>query len=273
MLIELIGRGFSNRFFRRLFMLIDFSLFRRCGPGRNDADRFFLAHHMHNKEQSRALGVSIAPSRASSSAVASTRRKNGSKKTSQASWKFTLCLRRLMAAFSESHTKVCPRRSSPVSTNYSVYTLHVCVKRLTYSCARRGTCDGADIGGLGSAVSAARLHSRRVEGAPRQKCVLLSSSLLALILSKRQRPDAYPEGRKDLSKLVNLRAVQKPISDARTATYVILSIGSGPGGRRFESFRPDHYFSIQYFTLRFQLQVLLLFYGQYGQHRRCWAEV
>jgi hypothetical protein len=39
-------------------MLIDFSLFRRCGPGRNDADRFFLARHMHNKEQSRALGVS-----------------------------------------------------------------------------------------------------------------------------------------------------------------------------------------------------------------------
>ena len=58
MLIELIGRGFSNRFFRRLFMLIDFSLFRRCGPGRNDADGFFLAHQMHNKEQSRALGVS-----------------------------------------------------------------------------------------------------------------------------------------------------------------------------------------------------------------------
>src|ERR1700730_13950093 len=111
----------------------------------------------------------IAPSRASSSAVASTKRKNGSKKTSQASWKFTLCLRRLMAAFSESHTKVCPRSSSPMSTNYSVYTLHVRVKWLTYSCARRGTCDGADIGGLGSAVSAARLHSRRVEGAPRQK--------------------------------------------------------------------------------------------------------
>jgi hypothetical protein len=32
------------------------------------------------------------------------------------------------------------------------------------------------------------------------------------------------------------------ISDARTATYVILSIGSGPGGRRFKSFRPDHLF-------------------------------
>src|SRR6266446_10378455 len=45
-----------------------------------------------------------------------------------------------------------------------------------------------------------------------------------------------------LSELVNLRAVQKPISDARTATYVILSTGSGPGRRRFKSFRPDHSF-------------------------------
>jgi len=45
----------------------------------------------------------------------------------------------------------------------------------------------------------------------------------------------------DLSKLVNLRAVQKPISDARTATYVILSTGSGPGGRWFKSIRPDHF--------------------------------
>jgi NAD(P)H-hydrate repair Nnr-like enzyme with NAD(P)H-hydrate epimerase domain len=52
MLIEVIGRGFSNRFFRRLFMLIDFSLFCRCGPGRNDADGLLLAHHMHNKQQS-----------------------------------------------------------------------------------------------------------------------------------------------------------------------------------------------------------------------------
>jgi hypothetical protein len=32
---------------------------------------------------------------------------------------------------------------------------------------------------------------------------------------------------------------QKPISDARIATYVILSIGSGPGGRWFKSIRPD----------------------------------
>jgi len=57
MLIEVIGRDFSNRFFRRLFMLIDFSLLSRRGPSRNDADRFFLAHHMHNKEQSRPFRV------------------------------------------------------------------------------------------------------------------------------------------------------------------------------------------------------------------------
>jgi len=44
-----------------------------------------------------------------------------------------------------------------------------------------------------------------------------------------------------LSKLVNLRADRKPISDARTATYVILSTGSGPGGRWFKSIRPDHF--------------------------------
>src|SRR5258708_38526323 len=43
-----------------------------------------------------------------------------------------------------------------------------------------------------------------------------------------------------LSRLVHQRAARKPISDARTATYVILSTGSGPGGRRFKSFRPDH---------------------------------
>jgi hypothetical protein len=46
----------------------------------------------------------------------------------------------------------------------------------------------------------------------------------------------------DLSRLVHLRAGQKPISDARTATYVILSTGSGPGGRWFKSIRPDHFF-------------------------------
>ena len=42
--------------------------------------------------------------------------------------------------------------------------------------------------------------------------------------------DLYYDAEGHLSKLVNLRTVQKPISDARTATYVILSTGSGPGG-------------------------------------------
>ena len=42
-----------------------------------------------------------------------------------------------------------------------------------------------------------------------------------------------------LSKLVNLRADRKPISDARTATYMILSTSSEPGGRWFQSIRPD----------------------------------
>src|SRR5258707_13842845 len=50
---------------------------------------------------------------------------------------------------------------------------------------------------------------------------------------------------RDLSKLVHLRAGPKPISDARTATYVILSIGSGPGGRWFKSIRPDHFFYVR----------------------------
>src|SRR6266566_5673598 len=48
-----------------------------------------------------------------------------------------------------------------------------------------------------------------------------------------------------LSKLVNLRADRKPISDARTATYIILSTSSGPGGRWFKSIRPDQLFSLQ----------------------------
>jgi hypothetical protein len=39
----------------------------------------------------------------------------------------------------------------------------------------------------------------------------------------------------DLSKLVNLRAARKPISDARTTTYLILSTGSGPGGPGLKS--------------------------------------
>ena len=46
----------------------------------------------------------------------------------------------------------------------------------------------------------------------------------------------------DLSKLVNLGAARNLISDARTTTYLILSTGSGPGGRWFKSTRPDHFF-------------------------------
>src|ERR1700722_2681816 len=48
--------------------------------------------------------------------------------------------------------------------------------------------------------------------------------------------------KKSLSRLVNLKTARRTISDARTATYVILSHGSGPGGRRFKFFRPDHFF-------------------------------
>ncbi len=58
----------------------------------------------------------------------------------------------------------------------------------------------------------------------------------------------------DLSKLVHLRAGQKPISDARTATYVILSTGSGPGGRWFKSIR-SHIELHRKFFLLFNAQI------------------
>lgn len=137
MLIEVIGRGFSNRFFRRLFMLIDFSLFRRCGPGRNDTDRFFLAHHAQQRAVASVRCIQLLHLVLHPRQLSPLSGRTGRKKTSQASWKVTLCLRRLIAAFSESHSKVCPRSSSLMSTNHSVYTLHVRVKRLDYSCARR----------------------------------------------------------------------------------------------------------------------------------------
>ncbi len=60
--------------------------------------------------------------------------------------------------------------------------------------------------------------------------------------------DQMPLDRRDLSKLVNLRAAGKTLSDARTATYVILSTGSGPGGRWFKSIRPDQLFQNQLLT-------------------------
>jgi hypothetical protein len=49
----------------------------------------------------------------------------------------------------------------------------------------------------------------------------------------------YQKAKGNLSKLVNLNAARKPISDARATTYLILSTGSGPGGRWFKSTRPD----------------------------------
>jgi hypothetical protein len=53
--------------------------------------------------------------------------------------------------------------------------------------------------------------------------------LLTEGLTLKMKPKLAPQQvERDLSKLVNLRTVQKPISDARTATYVILSIGSNP---------------------------------------------
>ena len=55
--------------------------------------------------------------------------------------------------------------------------------------------------------------------------------------------------RGDLSELVNLRVARKPISDARTTTYVILSTGSGPGGRSFKSTRPNQLFCNQQFKI------------------------
>src|SRR5215469_7167700 len=58
----------------------------------------------------------MAASRASSSTLASTRRKNGSKKTSQASRNVTPCLARLLAALSVSHSKAWPPSSSWVFT-------------------------------------------------------------------------------------------------------------------------------------------------------------
>ncbi len=47
---------------------------------------------------------------------------------------------------------------------------------------------------------------------------------------------------------------RKPISDARTATYVIFPTGSGPGGQWFKSTRPDHFSSFLSSDYAFTLQ-------------------
>ena len=72
-------------------------------------------------------------------------------------------------------------------------------------------------------------------------CAIFGSSFNTMTTSIK-RPEWH------LSKLVHLGATQKPISDARTATYVILSLSSGPGGRWFKSTRPDHSFWNQRIT-------------------------
>ena len=41
-----------------------------------------------------------------------------------------------------------------------------------------------------------------------------------------------------------------PVSDARQSVYGIEILGSGPGGRWFKSFRPDHYFPSRFNNLR-----------------------
>src|SRR6266702_3385734 len=57
MLIEVIGRSFSSRFFKRLFTLIEFPLFRCGGPCRNDSDGFLRTHQMHHKQKARILRI------------------------------------------------------------------------------------------------------------------------------------------------------------------------------------------------------------------------
>jgi hypothetical protein len=54
--------------------------------------------------------------------------------------------------------------------------------------------------------------------------------------------DLHQDAEGHLSNLSIFERAKKAISDARTATYVILSIGSGSGGRWFKSNRPDHFF-------------------------------
>ena len=77
---------------------------------------------------------------------------------------------------------------------------------------------------------------------------LISRLLTEGLAWVRTNDDLHQEAKGHLSKLVHLRAGQKPISDARTATYVILSTGSGPGGRWFKPIRPDPFSAIMYLT-------------------------
>jgi hypothetical protein len=91
-----------------------------------------------------------------------------------------------------------------------------------FCCGVRGHSEMNRTSGSRSTIAKSQTHRTRSEG-----------------LTLKMKPKLAPQNvERDLSKLVNLRTVRKSISDARTATFVILSIGSGPGGRRFKSFRP-----------------------------------
>jgi hypothetical protein len=111
----------------------------------------------------------IAPSRASSSAVASTKRKKGVEEDLAGLLEIYIVLAQIDGCLLGVPYKGLPAKLKP-----SVHELQciyiACTRQAAYlfECATRNV-RRADIGGLGSAVSAARLHSRRVEGALRAR--------------------------------------------------------------------------------------------------------
>lgn len=88
---------------------------------------------MHNKEQSRAPGVSNC---SFSCFVLGTCVHQAEERVEEDLAGFLeiyIVLAQIDGCLLGVSYKVCPRSSSPVSTNYSVYTLHVRIKGLTYS--------------------------------------------------------------------------------------------------------------------------------------------
>jgi hypothetical protein len=64
-------------------------------------------------------------------------------------------------------------------------------------------------------------------------------------LTRTMNRSSLPKWSKNLSRPVYLRAARRIVTDARTATYVFAIPSSGPGGRRFKSFRPDQSFKVR----------------------------
>jgi len=115
-------------------MLIDFSLFRRAGR----AEMMRIVSSWRTSAQQRAVVIVRCIQLlllVLSSAVESTKQKNGSKKTSQAPEGY-IVLAQIDCCLLGIPFKVCPRSSSLVSTNCSVYT---CITRqaLNHSGMRR----------------------------------------------------------------------------------------------------------------------------------------